>query len=153
LGLVMSGITMGLYYRIIPYTHHLMRTMFLQNVEEVLYTMLRKEHRIEQSRLKYSLFVQRVVGRKLIDPIFKSRNEKGGFDGVARAREADLTVRKGDPNKAEASTVVLVHMKSGVVWSEGGTLVFDERVEKVELPVAFGAEGPRRPRDMSWQEM
>jgi lipopolysaccharide export system permease protein len=153
LGLVMSGITMGMYYRIIPYTHHLMRTMFLKNVEEVLYTMLRKEHRIEQSRLKYSLFVQRVVGRKLIDPIFKSRNEKGGFDGVARAREADLTVRKGDPNNAEAQTVVLVHMKSGVVWSEGGTLVFDERVEKVELPIAFGSDGPRRPRDMSWQEM
>ena len=36
LGLVMSCVTMGLYYRIIPYTHHLMRTMFVNDVEELL---------------------------------------------------------------------------------------------------------------------
>ena len=34
LGLVMSMTTMGLYYRLIPYTHYLLRTQFLNEVEE-----------------------------------------------------------------------------------------------------------------------
>src|SRR5262249_12304429 len=36
LGLAMSAGTMGFYYRLIPYTHHLLRTMFLKDVEEVM---------------------------------------------------------------------------------------------------------------------
>jgi len=43
LGVVMSCATMGLYYRIIPYTHHLMRTLFLNDVKEVMYSLLKKE--------------------------------------------------------------------------------------------------------------
>src|SRR5215831_9680434 len=43
LGLVVSCATMGLYYRLIPYSHHLMRTIFLQDVQELMYTLLRKE--------------------------------------------------------------------------------------------------------------
>src|SRR5260370_27358792 len=31
IGLLTSAITMGLYYRTIPYTHHLMRSMFLND--------------------------------------------------------------------------------------------------------------------------
>ena len=41
LGLAVSGATMGFYYRLIPQTHHLLRTMFLKEVEESLYGMLR----------------------------------------------------------------------------------------------------------------
>src|SRR5439155_25047157 len=40
LGVVMSATTMTLYYRIIPHTHGLMRTMFLKVVEGVLYAVL-----------------------------------------------------------------------------------------------------------------
>src|SRR5258707_59259 len=35
LGLAISAATMGLYYRIIPYTHHLMRTLALRDVQEL----------------------------------------------------------------------------------------------------------------------
>src|SRR5262245_31789055 len=41
LGVVMSAVTLGLYYRIIPHTHQLMRSMFLNDVEELLYGMLK----------------------------------------------------------------------------------------------------------------
>src|ERR1700722_20060120 len=37
LGLVMGGITMGLYYRIIPYTHMLLRSLVFNDAEELLY--------------------------------------------------------------------------------------------------------------------
>src|SRR5260370_4434870 len=43
LGLVMSGVTMSLYYRTIPYTHHLLRQMVFNDAEELLYAMLAKQ--------------------------------------------------------------------------------------------------------------
>ena len=46
LGLVMSTATMGLYYRIIPYTHHLLRAMVFNDAEEWLYTLLKKHNAI-----------------------------------------------------------------------------------------------------------
>jgi lipopolysaccharide export system permease protein len=148
LGLTMSCLTMGLYYRIIPYTHHLMRTMFLKDVEELMYTVLRKEKRLDERRLPYALFVQRVQDRKLINPIFKRRDSRGEFDIVALAHEAELQVDKSDRK------LVLVHMKDGVVWGEGQTTVyFNERVEKMPLPADISDPGARRPRVMSWQDM
>src|SRR5579862_5411821 len=46
LGVVMSGVTMGLYYRIIPYTHCLLRSLVLRDAEEFIYSQLKKNHRI-----------------------------------------------------------------------------------------------------------
>src|SRR5437868_9500551 len=37
LGLVMSATTMGLYYQLIPYTHHLLRARVMNDVEEYFY--------------------------------------------------------------------------------------------------------------------
>src|SRR5713101_6087597 len=39
LGVVMSACTMGLYYRTIPYTHHLLRTMVFNDAEELIYSL------------------------------------------------------------------------------------------------------------------
>jgi len=149
-GLVMSCLTMGLYYRIIPYTHHLMRSMFLKNPEELLYALLRKEQRIEQPRLDYALFVNRVEVRKLIDPIFKRRDKQGHFDAVAVAREAELQLHI-TPEKRE----ILVHMRHGVLWTRGGgpSVWFDDKVWEVPLPGDAMKQGPLRPRDQTWQEM
>ena len=45
LGLVTSAATVYLYLEIIPSTHHLLRTKFLEDVEELLYGMLpRRRH-------------------------------------------------------------------------------------------------------------
>src|SRR5262249_54869600 len=55
-GLITSGVTLGLYYHVIPYTHHLLRTMFLGDVEELLYTMLRKQNQISSPHVDYSIF-------------------------------------------------------------------------------------------------
>src|SRR5712692_8650428 len=79
LGLLMSGITMGLYYRAIPYTHHLMRSMFLGDVEELLYSMLRRDHWIQHPKLNYAVWVRQVQGRRLEDAIFKRRDAKGNW--------------------------------------------------------------------------
>src|SRR5262249_18466608 len=62
LGLVMSCVTMGLYYRVIPYTHLLMRTLFLNDVEDPLYSILKKEKCINNPRLDFVMFVRDVQG-------------------------------------------------------------------------------------------
>jgi lipopolysaccharide export system permease protein len=148
LGLVMSCVTMGLYYRIIPYTHHLMRTAFLKDVQDLMYTLLRREKKIDQPRLEYAIFVQRMQGEKLINPIFKKRAKDGRFTTVLAAQEAELQVDKSDRRQ------VLVHMRGVAMWSENETAGYvNERVEAVPLPEEVVARGPRKPRDMSWQEM
>jgi lipopolysaccharide export system permease protein len=51
---------------------------------------------------------------------------------------------------------VLVRMLNGEFYSEGSTarLHFDDNTWPVPLPPSpFGASGPPKPRDMSWQEM
>src|SRR6185369_5418160 len=58
LGLIASGATMGLYYHAIPYTHHLMRTMFLDDAEELIYAMLRRQNQFTSPHLDYSIYVK-----------------------------------------------------------------------------------------------
>src|SRR4051794_17063264 len=70
LGLVMSGVTMGLYYHIIPYSHHLLRAMVFDDAEELLYSVLRKQNYLGHSTMPYSMWVKGVQGRKLLSPTF-----------------------------------------------------------------------------------
>src|ERR671933_158099 len=57
LGVITTGVTMGLYYRLIPTTHCMLRSMVLKDVEESLYTLLHKDHAINQPRLNYAVWV------------------------------------------------------------------------------------------------
>src|SRR5262245_13821986 len=93
LGLLMTGVTAALYYEVIPTTHHMMRSMFLNDVEDFLYAVLRQEGFIKHPKLNYEMYVKRVQGRKLIDCEFRRRDPNTGeHDVVARAREAELRV-------------------------------------------------------------
>src|SRR5207302_9988276 len=78
LGLVMSGATMGLYYRTIPYTHHLLRQLVFNDAQELLYSLLAKQKSISHSQMPYSMWVRDVQGRKLIEPLFKCKDTKTG---------------------------------------------------------------------------
>jgi lipopolysaccharide export system permease protein len=149
LGLLVSAVTMSLYYRLIPYTHHLMRSRFLNDIEELMYAMLKKDKQIDHPKLDYAMWVQRVEGRKLIGATFKRRDPKKGYwVYVAQAQEADLRVDARNQK-------VLVHMRYGSFYSEpdGSRAYFDDRVFDVPLPGIFGPERPRRARDLSWQEI
>lgn len=148
LGLVMSGITLGLYIDTIPYTHHLMRTKFLNDVEEVLYAMLKRDRCINQPRLNYVMFVRGVQGRKLQDALFKRRDIHGHYDIVARAREAELHV---DIAKRQ----IMVHMTHCYVLNTGNTShgYFEDRVWPVDLPPDFGISRKIRPSDLTWEEI
>jgi lipopolysaccharide export system permease protein len=147
LGITMSVATMGLYYRIIPYTHHLLRAMVFDDAEELLYSVLRKNLCLAAPNQPYAMWVKGVEGKKLVIPTLKHRDAKGEYDVVVSAKEAYLRV---DMAKKE----MRILMKDGVVSSDGGDQgYFDERLFEAPLPNNFGAETIRRARDMTWQEM
>jgi lipopolysaccharide export system permease protein len=147
LGLAMSAATMGLYYRIIPYTHHLLRAMVFNDAQELLYSLLRKHHEIRYSSFPYQIFVKGVRDKKLIDPIFKRKDANGVINWVAHAREAELQV-----HPAQGQVDILV--KHCVVWGDNDSSgVLEDRPLNVELPKDFGKQNQRRPRDLTWQEI
>ncbi len=149
LGLMVSCATMGLYYRIIPYTHHRMRTLFINDVKELLYGILRKEKGINHPRLDFAMFVRDVQGYRLIDATFQHRNkaEKHGHDLVIRAREAELEV---DMERHK----LIVKMHDGEMSNPRGehvTFVYDQK--EVDLPPLWDTSHMTRPRDLTWQQL
>jgi lipopolysaccharide export system permease protein len=150
LGLVMSGATLALYFETIPYTHYLMRTMFLHDVEELLYYQLRKEGCLNHSRLDYVIYVKSVQGRVLKDALFKKRRKpKGlGYELVARAQEARLKVNV-DQREIEVH-MYHVHVVSG---DDKGQGFFIYRKWTVDLPPDFGVKQKIRASDLTWLEI
>jgi lipopolysaccharide export system permease protein len=147
LGLAMSLVTTGLYYRIIPYSHHLLRAMVFADAEALLYSVLEKNRMMKHPSMPYEMYVKGVQGKKLINPVFKRKGPRGVPDVVANAREADLRV---DMRKKE----VYLHMRFGVAsHDDGSRAYFEDRIWEVPLPPAFGQDQQNRPRDMTWQQI
>jgi lipopolysaccharide export system permease protein len=149
LGLLMSCCTMGMYYHLIPSTHALLRSMFLNDVEESMYAVLERDHSFNQPRMDYAVWVRQVQGRKLLGALFKRRDKENmsRYDTVALARDAELHV---DMTKR----MIHLHMRNAMVSANGGTFAFfEDRIFDVDLPQAFLSDRPRRARDMSWQEI
>jgi lipopolysaccharide export system permease protein len=148
LGLVMSGCTFALYYALIPSTHHLMRTLFLADVESLLYTMLERDGSFKHPKLDYEIHVQRVQGRKLIQAQFMHRAPKGpGYDAIARAQDAELLF---DLSKK------MIHVRMHNCWilSEKGNQTYvQNKVWDVDLPQDLVDKHKGRPSDMTWGEM
>jgi lipopolysaccharide export system permease protein len=151
LGLLMSGVTASLYYDVIPNTHHMMRTMFIDDVEDFLYGMLKRDGCIKHPKLNYVINARRVQGRKLQDALFMRRDPKGtGYDIVAHAREAEL---HADVAKKELK----VHMRRcNIISSEkdGTSGYVADKEWTVPLPTDFNNAGSKfRASDMTWQEL
>ncbi|MCS6850642.1 MAG: LptF/LptG family permease [Gemmataceae bacterium] len=151
LGVVMSAVTMGLYYYLIPYSHQLLRTVLLRDMEELMYTILSTEHCLNHPKLNYAIWVQKVQGKRLVNPYFKRRNGQGFYDLIAHAREAELRIDT-------KNNQMLVHMRDGEVLYADGTAThayFKDRFFEVPLPPSpFGGDKWHRPpRELTWQEI
>jgi lipopolysaccharide export system permease protein len=147
LGLVMSCATMALYFHVIPYTHYLMRTLFLNDVKELLYSLLKKDKGINNPRLDFIIFVRDVQGRKLIDATFQHRAKGNGHvhDFVIRAREAELDLEGGK---------LIVRMHDGEIsFPNGDHAIFVDRREEIDLPPLWDSGHIARPRDLTWPQL
>lgn len=149
LGVLASGVTFAMYLEAIPNTHHQLRWRFLEDIEEYLYTALKREGCIRHPKINYEIIVKRVEGRKLVDAQFMRRDPRGkGFDVIARAREAELVV---DIKRKQ----ILVHMKHCYINSENGRdeAYVQDKYWPVELPEEFGTPIKGSPREMTWDEL
>jgi lipopolysaccharide export system permease protein len=150
LGIVMTVVTATLYFQVIPNTHYLLRTMFLSEVEEFLYTLLKKDGFIKHPKLNYELYVRRVQGKKLIDAEFKVLDAKTRLATVtARASEAELRV---EPQRG----VIHVHMHRCYFASSETNPVQSyvaDKVWDVEMPNDLNSSRKFRAADMTWDEM
>lgn len=144
LGTAMSCVTMGLYYRLIPYTHYLLRARVLNDVEEFLYDMLRRDLCIRRPNMPYVMWVRQVQGTKLEDALFKRFDLKDptkGYDIIAKAREAELRVDM-------AHAKIVVNMRHGQVLRDDGMerLSFESRSWDVPLPSDLSNDIKPKPR-------
>ncbi|HMF19860.1 MAG TPA: LptF/LptG family permease [Gemmataceae bacterium] len=154
LGIIISVITIGLYYRLIPRTHYLLRAWLVDDLEEFMYTKLKHEGQLTLPKVNYEIYVKRVQGRKLLDAQFMRRDASGRrFDVIARAREAELHVDL-------AKRQIIVHMKNCEIVNtddspENGGVSghVDEKDWPIEIPEELLKPIKNRPCDMTWQEM
>ncbi len=145
LGVVMSMITLALYYHYIPDSHARLRALVFDDADELLYSVLKKQGYISHSTMPYGMWVKGVQGRKLLSPVFKRRKDTGEIDVVV-AREADLHVNM---QRRE----VIINMRDGTLATDAGGVYFAEHRESVPLPENFGSDSNRKPRDMTWRQI
>lgn len=157
LGLTMSGVTMGLYYRLIPLTQHLLRARILNDVEEFLYDMLRMDRCIRRPNIPYIMWVRQVQGTRLQDALFERIDPRtGSYDIIAFAREAELRVDM-------ARQRIQVLMRHGQVLKDNrredgrdeglDRLSFDSRTWEVPLPPDLTNEAKPRPRALGCPQL
>jgi lipopolysaccharide export system permease protein len=149
LGVVTAVATMIFYIDVIPYTGYLLRNHVVNDIEELLYTMLRRDGHITHPRLSVEIHVNNINGRKLQDAVIKRKAGDGnGFDVIAFAKEAELRVDT-------AHKQILVDMRQcSIVQKDGAEAVVDSKIWPVELPQDFlGSTNKIRAMDMTWSEL
>jgi lipopolysaccharide export system permease protein len=157
LGALTTAVTVGLYYSFIPRTQTMVQQQLLQDPEEVLYNMLKRDRCFRPSNFPYVIYVRDVQGRRLLDVVIKRRakvkakdgNEVyHGYDFVARAQEARIIV------DLEKATLALDPNK-WVVWSEGANLfAAGSKPLDIPLPEMFSAKNAKsRVTALEWEEL
>jgi lipopolysaccharide export system permease protein len=147
LGLVMSVVTLGLYYDVIPRTFRLLRAMVFSDAEEFMYSLLKRQGMIKHPQLPYEMFVQAVRGRQLMGPVVKHKDAQGKIDVVATAQEAELRVDM-------ARKILYIHMKNGVSSAtDGSRASFQQHTFDFPLPKDFGTDNRHGPRALTWPEI
>ncbi len=103
-------------------------------IEDYLYSQLRQHGQIKEPKLPISIYVQKVQGRKLVNPVFKRKDRNGQIDWVAHARTAELAVLVDQ-------RLILVHMDQVMVLGENGSRAFvEEKSFVLDLPKGVGQE-------------
>jgi lipopolysaccharide export system permease protein len=150
LGVLTGAGVFALDYEVIPSTHQMLRTQVLGDVDDLLYAQLKRQGCLKHPKMPFAMWVRQVQGRRLIDAIFKKRDEKGdGYKFVARAREARLHF---DPATGRLRVDMSCVTTSGENDSLEGNAT--DPYYDVELPNAMlGGDYVRHPNDLSWPEL
>ncbi|MEZ6143658.1 MAG: LptF/LptG family permease [Zavarzinella sp.] len=154
LGVLTTGVTGYLYYDVIPMSQRKLQKQFLEDAEEVLYGLLKREGSLKQSSLDFVVYVKDVQGKDLIDVVVKKRNKnRDGYDLVARAQTARLIVQWDDnPDALPKLTVVMG--RCVVDHGSGDSSEVTSERYSTTLPVSiFGKTAKERPSSLTWKEL
>jgi lipopolysaccharide export system permease protein len=148
LGGLAAGGTMALYYDVIPSTHWDLRTHFVNNIEEFIYSVLRKDGCLRHPQLDYTIHVKRVEGRDLIEPCFLRRDPKtGAYDIIARGKKAVLSVD-------QENDVINVLMWQSTIQKGADVYSSDDWAPPISVDMKEVKDVKKtRPTDMTWPEM
>jgi lipopolysaccharide export system permease protein len=149
LGIIISAVTIGLSYRLIPRTHYLLRAMLVKDIEEFMYGKLKQEGQLSLPHVNYEIYVKRVVGRDLFDALFMRKDPTGQhYDIIASARKAELSA---DLEKKQ----IVVHMQNCKISEPGGggARMYDKQDWPIDIPDEIMHPVKNRPFDMTWKEM
>ncbi len=150
LGAATTVVTFVFYIDIIPQTGSMLRNLVVNDIEELLYAMLRKDNCIKHPRINYEITVKNMQGRKLIDATFMRKAPNGkGFDMIAHAKEAELRV---DSTHKQ----ILIDMRQcNILDPSTGAIAFVEsKIWPTEIPPDFNGNGNKfRAMDMTWSEL
>jgi len=96
LGMLSAVATAAISYQVIPSCWRQIQEEAIRDPEETLYNILRREKMFKSTNSQWVLYVRDVQGRRLIDVVLKQKKKQGtpegGYDLVARARQAKLRV-------------------------------------------------------------
>jgi lipopolysaccharide export system permease protein len=157
LGIITTIVTAGLYHTVIPVSQQLLFKQLLDDPEELLYNMLRRDRCLRHPNMPYVIYVKDVQGKRLIDVVLKRRAkvkdpESGkevffGYDYTARIHEAHLRVDQAsgklylDPDR-----VVLYDKNTKGETARTGP--FD-----MDLPEGLNGKDKIRISAMTWEDL
>jgi lipopolysaccharide export system permease protein len=106
LGVLTTVVTAALYHTVIPRSQEMLYRQLLEDPEELIYNLLRRDRCIRHPNSEYVIYVRDVQGKRLIDLVLKRRArikdvKTGqevffGYDLVARAREARIRADRAE---------------------------------------------------------
>jgi len=144
IALLLSAGVFFLYQDYIPAMHHRLRAATWGDLEELIYTILKRDLCFHRPEVNYSIWVKEVQGRRLIRATFKKRDASGRDEIIAQAREAEIKVDLDEG-------VVKVLMRHGQMSRDFGATyisIDDEEVIPVPIP-PIGAARRIRARELT----
>jgi lipopolysaccharide export system permease protein len=157
LGVITTLVTAALYHTVIPLSQQMLYKQLLDDPEELLYNMLRRDRTLRHPNMPYVIYVRDVQGKRLIDVVVKRRAKVVdaktkqevffGYDFTARAREARLRVDAAegklylDPDRF----VIYDKNTSGTTASTGPF--------QMELPDGLNGKDKVRISALTWDDL
>jgi lipopolysaccharide export system permease protein len=157
LGVITTIVTAGLYHTVIPVSQQLLFKQLLDDPEELLYNMLRRDRCLRHPNMPYVIYVKDVQGKRLIDVVLKKRAkvkdpETGkevffGYDFTARIHEARLRVDQANGKLyLDPDRVVLYDKNTKGETARTGP--FD-----MDLPEGLNGKDKIRISAMTWDDL
>ena len=140
LGLLATATTYYLATVVIPLAHQRIQVEIMRDPEQVMYNWLAREKRLVGGKSNYSVYVDNVQGRRLLDVIVKRKNSVRMVEGIGPRAEYDYVARTNEARlivDLEERTLTLDAEKWTVSSPNSSMETQGSRPEKIPLPEMF----------------